>query len=90
MTDNPMVAVSHAIATAMVAGPNAGLELLEPLMADERLQGNHRLDTARAHLLERAGKLVAAETLYRSAALKTTSTPERNYLLLKAAGLRQL
>ena len=90
MTDNPMVAVSHAIATAMVAGPNAGLELLAPLKADERLQGNHRLDTARAHLLERAGKLVAAETLYRSAALKTTSTPERNYLLLKAAGLRQL
>ena len=30
MTDNPMVAVSHAIATAMVTGPNAGLELLEP------------------------------------------------------------
>ena len=90
MTDNPMVAVSHAIATAMVAGPKAGLELLEPLMADERWQGNHRLDTARAHLLERAGKLVAAEALYRSAALKTTSTPERNYLLLKAARLRQL
>ena len=64
--------------------------MLEPLMADERLQGNHRLDTARAHLLERAGKLVAAEALYRSAALKTTSTPERNYLLLKAARLRQL
>ena len=90
MTDNPMVAVSHAIATAMVAGPKAGLALLEPLMTDERLQGNHRLDTARAHLLERAGKLVAAEALYRSAALKTTSMPERNYLLLKAARLRQL
>jgi RNA polymerase sigma factor (sigma-70 family) len=89
MTDNPMVAVSHAIATAMVAGPDEGLELLEPLMADERLQGNHRLDTARAHLLERAGKLGAAEELYRSAASKTTSTPERNYLLLKAARLRQ-
>ena len=90
MTDNPMVAVSHAIATAMVAGPKAGLALLEPLMTDDRLQGNHRLDTARAHLLELAGKLVAAEALYRSAALKTTSTPERNYLLLKAARLRQL
>jgi len=89
MTDNPMVAVSHAIATAMVAGPDEGLELLEPLMADERLQGNHRLETARAHLLERAGKLGAAEELYRSAASKTTSTPERNYLLLKAARLRQ-
>jgi RNA polymerase sigma factor (sigma-70 family) len=89
MTDNPMVAVSHAIATAMVTGPDEGLELLEPLMADERLQGNHRLDTARAHLFERAGKLGAAEELYRSAASKTTSTPERNYLLLKAARLRQ-
>jgi predicted RNA polymerase sigma factor len=90
MTDNPMVAVSHAIATAMVAGPDAGLALLEPLMTDERMQGNHRLDTARAHLLERVGKLVAAEALYRSAASKTTSTPERNYLLVKAARLRQL
>jgi predicted RNA polymerase sigma factor len=89
MTDNPMVAVSHAIATAMVTGPDEGLELLEPLMADERLQGNHRLDTARAHLFERAGKLGAAAELYRSAASKTTSTPERNYLLLKAARLRQ-
>jgi predicted RNA polymerase sigma factor len=73
----------------MVTGPDEGLELLEPLMTDERLQGNHRLDTARAHLFERAGKLGAAEELYRSAASKTTSTPERNYLLLKAARLRQ-
>ena len=31
MTDNPMAAISHAIATAMVAGPNAGLALLDPL-----------------------------------------------------------
>jgi RNA polymerase sigma factor (sigma-70 family) len=88
MTDNPMVAVSHAIATAMVAGPDAGLELLGPLQTDERLQENHRLDTARAHLLERAGVLADAEELYRLAASKTTSLPERNYLLLKAARLR--
>jgi predicted RNA polymerase sigma factor len=90
MTDNPMVAISHAIATAMVAGPTAGLELLEPLQADERLHGNHRLETARAHLLERAGNAVAAEELYRAAASKTTSMPERNYLLLKAARLREI
>jgi RNA polymerase sigma factor (sigma-70 family) len=90
MTDNPMVAISHAIATAMVAGPNAGLELLAPLQADERLRGNHRLDTARAHLLERAGEPGAAEEFYRFAAAKTTSVPERNYLLLKAARLREI
>ncbi len=90
MTDNPMVAVSHAIAKAMVDGPNAGLALLEPLMTNGRLQGNHRLDAARAHLLERAGKLGAAEDVYRAAASKTTSAPERNYLLLKAARLRKV
>jgi predicted RNA polymerase sigma factor len=90
MTDNPMVALSHAIATAMVAGPKAGLELLLPLRDDERLRGTHRLDTARAHLLERTGELGAAEKLYRAAASKTTSMPERNYLLLKAARLREI
>jgi predicted RNA polymerase sigma factor len=90
MTDNPMVSLSHAIATAMVAGPKAGLELLAPLRDDERLRGTHRLETARAHWLERAGELSAAEKLYRSAASKTTSVPERNYLLLKAARLREI
>jgi len=90
MTDNPMAAISHAIAMAMVLGPDAGLSLLALLQDDERLQGNHRLDTARAHLLERAGEHSAAEALYRLAAAKTTSVPERNYLLLKAARLRQI
>ncbi len=85
MTDNPMVAISHAIATAMVEGPGAGLKLLAALRDDERLRGSHRLETARAHLLERAGERETAEALYREAAAKTTSLPERNYLLAKAA-----
>jgi len=89
MTDNPMVAISHAIATAMVEGPGAGLKLLAALRDDERLRGSHRLDTARAHLLERAGERETAEALYREAAAKTTSLPERNYLLLKAARVRE-
>jgi predicted RNA polymerase sigma factor len=89
MTDNLMVALSHAIAAAMVDGPRAGLGLLAPLRDDERLRGNHRLDAARAHLLERAGEHDAAEKLYREAASKTKSVSERNYLLLKAARMRE-
>ena len=89
MSENPMVAISHAIATAMVDGPCAGLALLDPLRADERLRGNHRLDAARAHLLDRAGDHAAAAKLYRETAAKTTSAPERNYLLVKAAGLAE-
>jgi predicted RNA polymerase sigma factor len=59
--------------------------LLASLQDDERLQTSHRLDAVRAHLLERAGDLDAAMALYRAAASKTSSTPEKNYLLMKAA-----
>ncbi|MGH7613597.1 MAG: RNA polymerase sigma factor, partial [Gemmatimonadales bacterium] len=88
ITDSPMVALNHAIATAMVEGPNAGLALLTPLQGDARLRGSHRLDAVRAHLLERAGEQEAAVRLYREAAAKTTSVPERNYLMMKAGRLR--
>lgn len=87
MTDNPVVALNHAIAASMVYGPHAGLQLLAPLQDDDRLQRSHRLDAVRAHLLERTGERDAAVALYRVAALKTTSLPERAYLLKKAARL---
>ncbi|WP_129644370.1 RNA polymerase sigma factor [Peristeroidobacter agariperforans] len=88
MSDNPMAVMNHAIAAAMVHGPTKGLELLAPLEKDERLRGNHRLEAVRAHLLERAGERARAVELYQAAAAKTNSIPERNYLMLKAAKLR--
>jgi len=87
MSDNPMVALNHAIAAGMVHGPRAGLELLKTLDADERLAGHYRIDAVRAHLLERAGDLDAAVEHYRAAANRTTSIPERDYLLTQAARL---
>ncbi len=87
MSDNPMVTLNHAIAAAMVQGPRAGLELLEPLGADERLAGHYRLDAVRAHLFEMAGDHQAALAHYQAAARRTTSIPERNYLTTKAARL---
>ena len=55
MADNPVVRLNHAVATAMVQGPQAGLELLDQLGTDERMAGYHRVDAARGHLFERAG-----------------------------------
>jgi RNA polymerase sigma factor (sigma-70 family) len=89
MSDNPMVELNHAIAAAMVYGPSAGLDLLNGLDADERLTGHHRLDAVRAHLLELAGEHQAAIAHYQTAAGRTTSLPERNYLLTQAARLRE-
>ncbi|CAN5823865.1 sigma factor-like helix-turn-helix DNA-binding protein [soil metagenome] len=85
MSDNPMVTLNTAIAAAMVHGPTAGLELLASLDSDARMRGHYRLDAVRAHLLERAGDRVGAAAHYRTAAERTMSVPERNYLATKAA-----
>jgi len=89
MSPNPMVRLNHAIAAAMVHGPAAGLELLNGLDADGGLKGHHRLDAVRAHLLELAGDRDAAVAHYLVAAGRSTSLPERNYLLTQAARLRE-
>ena len=87
MSDNPMVALNHAIAVAMVHGAAKGLELLDALTHDARIAEHHRLDAVRAHLLELAGECDAAVQQYRAAAAKTANLPERNYLLTQAARL---
>jgi predicted RNA polymerase sigma factor len=87
MSGNPMVALNHAIAVAMVRGPSHGLELLDALQTDARLADHHRLDAVRAHLLELMGNRKEAAGYYRAAAGKTESLPERNYLLTQAARL---
>jgi RNA polymerase sigma factor (sigma-70 family) len=87
MSDNPMVALNHAVAAAMVRGPAAGLTLLLDLDQDGRLAGHHRLDAVRAYLLEISGDSVGAIAHYKLAAERTTSLPERYYLLTQIARL---
>ena len=89
LSDNPMVALNHAIAFAMVNGPEAGLELLAQLDGDARIRGHYRLDAVRGHLFERAGNRERAIAHFRKAADRTMSVPERDYLLTKAARLDQ-
>jgi RNA polymerase sigma factor (sigma-70 family) len=89
MSDNPMVALNHAIAVAMVNGPRAGLDLLDGLEADGRLAGHYRMAAVRAHLLEMSGDHTTAIGHYQAAASRTTSVPERDYLNTKAARLSE-
>jgi RNA polymerase sigma factor (sigma-70 family) len=84
---SPMVTLNHAIAAAMVHGPGRGLELLGALDSDPRVAGHYRLDAVRAHLFEKMGDHEAAIKHYRIAAARTTSMPERNYLITQAARL---
>jgi predicted RNA polymerase sigma factor len=63
--------------------PGAG----EALDTDPHLANHYRLDAVRAHLLEKTGDHEAAIQHYRIAAARTTSIPERNYLMTQAARL---
>jgi RNA polymerase sigma factor (sigma-70 family) len=87
LAPNPMVTLNRAVAVAMVRGPDAALELLATLDADDRMSRHYRLAAVRAHLLEMAGDRAAARTGYQTAARRTTSLPERRYLESRAARL---
>jgi predicted RNA polymerase sigma factor len=82
----PVVTLNHAVAVAMVRGPEAGLALLDPLLDDERLRRHHRLHAVRAHLLDAAGAGAQAREAFATAARLGTSLPEQRYLLTRAAG----
>ena len=87
VSPSPMVTLNHAIAAAMVHGPAKGLALLRALDTDPRLADHYRLAAVRAHLLEKTGDYEAAIKHYQVAAARTTSIPERNYLMTQAARL---
>jgi predicted RNA polymerase sigma factor len=87
ITDNPVVALNHAVAVAMTHGPGAGLERLGRLESDRRIAGDHRLEAVRAHLLEMAGHRRAAREAYRAAAQRAMSLPHQRYLNARAARL---
>ena len=85
--DSPMARLSHAIALAMVDGPAAGLRALDDLAGDPAFRDPHRLDAAARTPARARRRPRRGDRDYRRAAQRTTSTPERNYLLLHAARL---
>ena len=87
ISDNPMVALNHAVAVAMARGAPAGLALLAKLQADNRIADDHRLHAVRAHLLEMAGDRAAARDAYLLAASRTSNVPQQRYLNSRAARL---
>ena len=87
LADNPVVALNHAVAVAMVHGAAAGLDRLAGLAADQRIAADHRLPAVRAHLLELAGDPDAARAAYLDAAGRTLSQPQQRYLHARAARL---
>lgn len=88
LDDNPVVALNHAVAVSMVAGPRAGLALLDPLQTDARVSTSRRFHAVRAHLLEQHGDENAALAAYETAARHATNTQQQRYLHEQISRLR--
>lgn len=72
-----MIAVDQAVAVALAEGPEAGLALLEPLLADPRLERCQPLHAAHAELLRRAGDDTGADAALSRPLAVTTNPRER-------------
>ena len=88
LEDNPVVALNHAVAVAMATGPRAGLELLNRLESDPRINTDRRFHAVRAHLLERSGDRHAALDAYQHAARRATNLQQQRYLNRQIARLQ--
>ena len=87
LDDNPVVALNHAVAVSMVAGPRAGLVLLQRLEADSRINADRRFHAVRGHLLETAGDHAAALEAYQAASRVATNLQQQRYLNQQIARL---
>jgi RNA polymerase sigma-70 factor (ECF subfamily) len=89
LTPSPVIEVNHAVAVASAEGPEAGLELLAPLLEDPRLESYQPLHAAHAELLRRAGEAGAASRAYERALELSGNAVERAELERRLTGLEE-
>ena len=81
---SPIVELNRAVAVAMAFGPDAGLELVDALVADGALAAYHLLPAVRGDLLAKLGRGDEARAEFQRAAELTQNERERDVLLARA------
>jgi len=77
---SPVVELNRAVAVAMLHGPDAGLRLIDDLLARGELQAYHLAHAARADFCRRLGRTEEALRAYKQALSLTQQEPERRFL----------
>lgn len=80
LSSSPVVALNHAAAVAMSDGPERGLELIDVVGADGRLDHYYLFHAARADLLRRLDQFAEARTAYERALTLTSNRVEQKYI----------
>jgi len=84
---SPVIALNRAVAVAMRDGPEAGLALIDGLLADGGLDGYYLAQAARADLCRRAGRIEEARAAYRAALALCQQGAQRAFLEKRLAAL---
>jgi len=77
---SPVVQLNRAVAVAMRDGPEAGLTLIDEILARGDLASYHLAHAARADLCRRLGRNVDARIAYQRALEFVSLEPERRFL----------
>jgi len=83
---SPVIELNRAVAVSMAEGPEAGLRLVDALLAEPALRNYHLLPSARADFLARLGRFAEAQAEFERAASLTQNARQRERLLERAAG----
>jgi RNA polymerase sigma-70 factor (ECF subfamily) len=84
---SPVVELNRAVAIAMRDGPQAGIELIDAILARGDLADYHLAHAARADLCRRAGLAADARKSYERALALARLEPERQFLQRRLAEL---
>jgi RNA polymerase sigma-70 factor (ECF subfamily) len=84
---SPIVELNRAVAIAMRDGPEAGLALVDGIIAGGELSGYHLTFAARADLCRRLGRPDEARVAYRKAMDLARQEPEKRFLARRLAEL---
>jgi predicted RNA polymerase sigma factor len=87
LTRSPVVELNRAVAMAMAGEPEAGLEIVDELVAQGALDGYHLLPAVRGDLLDKLGRRAEARAEFELAASMTRNTRERDQLLIRVRAL---
>jgi RNA polymerase sigma-70 factor (ECF subfamily) len=77
---SPVIELNRAVAVAMRDGPEAGLSLIDAILAAGELKNYHLAHAARADLCRRLGLTAEARTSYQQALSLTQQEPERRFI----------
>jgi RNA polymerase sigma-70 factor (ECF subfamily) len=87
VVQSPVVELNRAVAVAMRDGPEAGIELIDAILARGDLADYHLAHSARADLCRRLGRMADARASYQQALTLARQEPERRFLERRLAEL---